>query len=177
MTHEQTEHRNSTGVVSKTHVESGYVSSYPRNEAYREGMPRSTAEVLIKMTTLPYEGALIILYSLVEPVVDKSAFSSTSDKLKLLSSHKTVWTKLAQDLGILSSVVLIYTYNYLFNPSLFEMAKEVLEEKNQEVSIDVVEPNSNSTLLRQMKRKRKLVDSGSRATHITQPVNFNDIWR
>ena len=74
-------------------------------------MPRSTKEALIRLTTLPSEDALIVLYSLVKPVADKSAFSSTSDKLKLLSSHKAVWTKLAQDLGISASVSMTYTYN------------------------------------------------------------------
>ena len=104
--------------------------------------------------------------SLVEPVANKSTFSSTSDKIKLLSSHKAVWTRLAQDLGISSSMVVTYTYNYLFNPSLVEMAKEDLEERNQEVSIDVAEPNSDSTLVRQTKRRRKSITSGSRETYI-----------
>ena len=139
---------NSQEVMLGTHAESGSLSFDSGNEAYWEGMPRS--EALIRMTTLPSEDALIILYPLVEHVADKSAFSSTSDKLKLLRSHKVVWTKLAQDLGISSSLAVTYTYNYLFNPSLVEMAKEVIKEINQEVSIDVFKPNSDCTLLRQV---------------------------
>ena len=113
---------------------------------------------------------------MVEPVTDKSTFSSISDKLKLLSTYKVVWTKLAQDLGVSSSVVVTYTYNYLFNSSLVVMAKEVIDERNQEVSIDVDEPDSDSILLRHMKRRRKLAVSDLQGSS-TQHVNLIEIWR
>ena len=93
-------------------------------------MPRSAAKALIQLTILPYDDTLTILHSMVELVADKSLFSSTSAKLKLLSTHKSVWKNLAQDLGISHSIAVTYTYKYLFNPSLVEMAKEVIVERN-----------------------------------------------
>ena len=162
-----------------SNVESGSMSSNSGNEAYWEGMPRSADKALIQLTILPSEDALIILHSLVELVADKSEFSSTSAKLKLLSSHKVVWTKLAQDLGISSSMAVTYTYIYLFNPSLAAMAKEVISERHKEVSIVVAQPDSTLTQMTLVSKIKKLAVSVAELnsyTHILE-FSYDAIWR
>ena len=120
-------------------------------------MPRSSvAKELIQLTALPSEDALTILYSLVELVADKSQFSTTSAKLKLLSTHKAVWNKACTRFGnfILHGYV-TYTYSYLFNQSLIAMAEEVISERTKEVSIVVIEPDSVSIQLTPVPKKKK----------------------
>ena len=176
-THEHDKHQSQQIIMSGTHADSGSLSSYSGNEAYWEGMPRSAAKALIQFTALPSEDALIILHSLVDQVAEKSAFSSTHAKLKLLRTHKAIWTKLAQELGISPSIFVTYTYNYLFNPSLVEMAEEVIVERNQGVFIDVSQLDSAPTQMTLVSRIRKSAASGSKPNSPAQKFHFDAMWR
>ena len=76
--------------VSESNAESESISSDSCDEVFWEEMPRSKAKALIQTTTLPFEDALTILYSLVDHVAEKSLFSTTSTKMKLINTHKAL---------------------------------------------------------------------------------------
>ena len=145
--------------MSGSNADSGSISSDSSNETYWKGMPRSATKALIQLIVLPSEDALIMLYSFVKPIAENSEFSSTSTKLKLLSSHKIVWKNLAQVLGISSSMAVIYTYNYIFNPSLATMDKKVLSDRHKEFTIVVAQSDSAPIQMTLVSKTKKLVVS------------------
>ena len=146
-------------LLSESNIDSRSISSNSNDEVFLEVMPRSTAKTLIHLIVLSSKDALTILYPLVDTVAEKSQFSTSSSKLKLLSSHKEIQTNLAQDLGISTSLDVTYTYIYLFNPFLVVMAEEIIIYKSKKVYI-VVE-NSDSTQLKKKRTLKKMKKSDS----------------
>ena len=61
-----------------------------------------------------------------------------------------------QDLGILTSLDVTYTYIYLFNPSLIAMAEEINSNRSQEVSITVENPDSAPLKKTNFKEKEEI---------------------
>ena len=134
---------------------------------------------LIQLTTLPSEDALNKLYYLVELIADKSKISTTSAKIKLLITHKAVWTKLLHDFRISPSMAVAYTYRYFVNPSLVAMVEEVISERTKEIAIAVVQPDSAPIQLTSVSKTKKssaFVAKLNSSNH-TEEFNYDAIWR
>ena len=160
-------------MLSESDIDSGSISSDSVDDAFWEKMARSAAKALIQLIFLPSEDDLNIPYPLVEPVVERSLFTTSSSKLKLLSTHKEIWKNLAHNLGISFFLALTYTSNYIFNPYLVAMAEEVISERSQGVSIDVESPNSDLIKNKQVHKKKKKSRSVAEMNPSSQYKEFN----